>query len=114
MPYQDSEFGCPVDVGLNMISSKWKPQIIYELLQDTKRFGELQRCIAGISRHVLTKQLRELEEAGIAQRTVFPSVPPKVEYSLTEFGRGLEPILAQMRTVGEHYIALRKEQGKDS
>ncbi|MED4780013.1 helix-turn-helix domain-containing protein [Brevibacillus choshinensis] len=113
MPYQDPEFGCSVDVGLHMISSKWKPRIIYELLQQTRRFGELHRAIPGISRHVLTVQLRELEESDIVQRTVIPSVPLKVEYALTEFGKSLKPVLAQMITLGEHYIALRREEMKN-
>ncbi|MGG2129896.1 helix-turn-helix domain-containing protein [Bacillus sp. S2(2024)] len=113
MPYQDDIFGCPVEVGLHMISGKWKTQIIYELFQQTRRFGELHRLIPHVSRHVLTVQLRELEKSGIVQRTVFPSVPPKVEYALTDFGKSLEPILEQMIVVGEHYITLRKKEMKN-
>ncbi len=115
MPYQDGTFGCPVEVGLQMVSGKWKPQIFYELLQQTLRFGELQRRIPGVSRHVLTIQLRELEKNGIIERTVFNSIPPKVEYALTEFGKSLEPILEQMIKVGEHYISLQKsKENKES
>ncbi|WP_235828150.1 winged helix-turn-helix transcriptional regulator [Brevibacillus migulae] len=91
MPYQDGTFGCPVEVGLQMISGKWKPKILYELFQQTRRFGELQRRIPGISRHVLTTQLRELEANKIIKRTPFMTVPPKVEYSITDFGKSLEP-----------------------
>jgi len=114
MPYHDETFGCPVEVGLHMISGKWKPRIIFELLQQTRRFGELKRLISGISRHVLTTQLRELEECNIVKRTVFLSVPLKVEYSLTDFGKSLEPILEQMIKVGEHYISLQKNEVTES
>ncbi|KIL39593.1 regulatory protein [Gordoniibacillus kamchatkensis] len=108
MPFQDGTFGCPVEVGLQIISERWKPKIIYELLQQTMRFGELQRRISGVSRHVLTMQLRELEKCGVVQRTVFHTIPPKVEYSLTEFGKSLKPVLEQMIIVGEHVISLQK------
>jgi DNA-binding HxlR family transcriptional regulator len=85
MPYQDGVYGCPVEAALHMISGKWKPRIIHELFRGTKRFGELQRLLPGISRHVLTTQLRELETDNIVERTVYPTVPPKVEYRLTDF-----------------------------
>lgn len=114
MPYQDETLGCPADVGLHMISGKWKPRIIYELLQQTRRFGELQRLIPQVSRHVLTTQLRELEECGIVLRTVYAVIPPKVEYNLTEFGRGLEPLMEQLIKVGEHYIAQQTGESKKS
>lgn len=110
MPYQDETFGCPVEVGLKMISGKWKPRIIYELLQKIRRFGELQRLIPGVSRHVLTTQLRELEDDGIVQRTAYLTIPPKVEYSLTDFGRNLEPLLEQMIKTGEFYISLHTKE----
>lgn len=113
MPYQDETFGCPVEVGLHMISGKWKPRIIFELLQQTRRFGELQRLIPGISRHVLTTQLRELEACNIVKRTAYLTVPLKVEYSLTEFGKSLEPLLEQMIGVGEYYISLQKNKTTD-
>lgn len=109
MPYQDGTFGCPVEAGLQRISGKWKPRIYYELLRGTRRFGELQRLIPGVSRHVLTVQLREMEADGLVERTVYPSVPPKVEYALTDFGRSLEPVLEQMVRVGERYIAMQRK-----
>ncbi len=108
MPYQDGQFGCPVEVGLQMVSGKWKPRILYALQQRTKRFGELQREVAGVSRHVLTTQLRELEASGLIHRQVYGQVPPKVEYSLTELGNSLTPILEQMIKIGEHYISTHK------
>jgi DNA-binding HxlR family transcriptional regulator len=110
MPYLDGTFGCPVEVGLQMLSGKWKPRIMYELLQQTRRFGELHRLIPGVSRHVLTIQLRMLEEDGIVKRTAFLSIPPKVEYELTEFGRSLEPVLTQLIKAGEHYMSLHKNE----
>ncbi|MGE7672835.1 winged helix-turn-helix transcriptional regulator [Lysinibacillus sp. NPDC094403] len=114
MPYQDDVFGCPVEVGLHMISGKWKSRIIFELLKETRRFGELHRLIPQVSRNVLTVQLRELEKSGIVIRTVFPSVPPKVEYALSDFGKSLEPILEQMIVMGEKYIALQKKETEDN
>ncbi|WP_248930868.1 winged helix-turn-helix transcriptional regulator [Paenibacillus hamazuiensis] len=110
MPYQDGMYGCPVEVGLQMLGGKWKPRILFELFQGTRRFGELNRLIPQVSRHVLTVQLRELEESGIVERKVYPSVPPKVEYSITEFGKSLQPVLEQMIAVGEHYIGLKKRE----
>lgn len=110
MPYQDHEFGCPVEVGLNMVSGKWKPRILHELQRQPRRFGELQRLISRVSRHVLTVQLRELEQNGLVRRTVFPSRPPKVEYSLTDFGLRLTPVLEQMVGIGEQYIASQKNK----
>ncbi|MXQ55703.1 hypothetical protein GSM42_18640 [Shimazuella sp. KC615] len=76
-----------------MISGKWKPAILYELFQRTMRFGQLQQAIPFISRQVLTTQLRELESDGIISRKIYPTVPPKVEYTVTELGRKFEPIL---------------------
>ncbi|MGF9905343.1 winged helix-turn-helix transcriptional regulator [Brevibacillus porteri] len=110
MPYQDDQFGCPVEVGLHLMSGKWKPRIIYELLKDKRRFGELQRLIPEVSRQVLTVQLRELENSEIVARYVYPTVPPKVEYSLTDFGKSLAPILEQMIGVGEQYITRQKKK----
>jgi DNA-binding HxlR family transcriptional regulator len=110
MPYQDGVYGCPAEAALHMISGKWKPRIIHELFQGTKRFGELQRLLPGISRHVLTTQLRELEADNLVERTVYPTVPPKVEYSLTDFGRSLEPVLEQLVGVGERYILMQRNR----
>lgn len=87
-----------------MISGKWKPRVLYELFQETLRFGELHRRIPEVSRHVLTVQLRELEENGIVKRTVYQEVPPKVEYSITEFGTHFKAVLEQMVILGQQYI----------
>jgi DNA-binding HxlR family transcriptional regulator len=76
-----------------MISGKWKPAILYELFQRTMRFGQLQQAIPFLSRQVLTTQLRELEKDGLISRKIYPTVPPKVEYTITKLGREFEPIL---------------------
>ncbi|MBE7384851.1 MAG: helix-turn-helix transcriptional regulator [Leptolyngbya sp. SIO1E4] len=94
---------CPVKVTVDLISGKWKPNILYCLLNKTQRFGELQHQISGISRRILTLQLRELEQDQLIQRTAY-SNPIKVEYALTEDGKSLVPILLSMRDWGEKYL----------
>ena len=94
---------CPVETTLTLISSKWKVLIVRDLLAGTKRFGELQRSVGNVSQKVLTAQLREMEEDGLVNRKVYPEVPPKVEYSLTELGRSLEPVLSALWNWGEAY-----------
>ena len=94
---------CPVETTLMLIGDKWKVLILRDLMPGTKRFGELQRSVGHVSQKVLTAQLREMEAQGLVLRTVYPEVPPRVEYSLTELGRSLEPILDAMRNWGEGY-----------
>ncbi len=102
---QNKEYKCPVQATINVIGGKWKPLILYYLLQGTKRYGELTRLLPPeVTQRMLTLQLRELESDGVINRTVYPQVPPKVEYSMTEFGRSLEPILLLMVDWGEEYI----------
>lgn len=92
---------CRVEDALSILVGKWKPIILLHLLQEgTKRFSELKRILPGITQKMLTKQLRELEDEDIVQRVVYPQVPPKVEYSITEYGRSLEPILEAMHEWG--------------
>lgn len=88
--------GCPVDYTQNIISGKWKINILWNLSQRIWRFNELQRKLAPISKGILTRQLRELEDDGMVNRTVYKEVPPKVEYSLTEKGSSFVPILRSM------------------
>ena len=83
---------CPVETTLLLISDKWKVLIIRDLLPGKKRFGELKKSIGTISQKVLTSNLRAMEESGLISRKVYPEVPPKVEYSLTELGYSLKPI----------------------
>jgi len=95
--------GCPVEKTLALIDGRWKVLAIYYLLQGTKRFNELRRLLPGITHRTLTRQLREMESAGLIARKVYPEVPPKVEYSLTPLGRSLEPVLMAMHAWGEAY-----------
>ena len=94
---------CPVEYTASMIANKWKILILRDLLTGTKRYNELTRSVVGISAKVLTENLRELENDGIITRTVYPVVPPKVEYSLTEKGNELRPIIELMKEYGIKY-----------
>ena len=94
---------CPVETTLMLIGDKWKVLILRDLLTGTKRFGELKRSVGGISQKVLTAQLRDMESSGLVSRRVYAEVPPRVEYSLTELGLSLRPILDAMREWGEEY-----------
>ncbi len=96
---------CPVVATLDIIGGKWKVLILYHLSTETRRFNELQRLMAGITQRMLTLQLRELENDGIVHREVYPQVPPKVEYSLTEFGRTLMPVIEAMHRWGQTHAA---------
>lgn len=95
-------YACPVEATLDVIGGKWKGVILYHLAE-TRRFTELQRLIPGINRRMLTLQLRDLEHDGLVHREVYREVPPKVEYSLTEFGQTLSPLILQMRDWGKAY-----------
>ena len=95
---------CPMETTLEVIGNKWKPMILFHLLDDTKRFGELQRLIPGVTRQMLTQHLRELELHGIVHREVYQQVPPKVEYSLTPTGQTLIPLLKMMTEWGTKYL----------
>lgn len=96
---------CPVETTLTLIGDKWKVLILRDLLSGTKRFGELKRSLSGVSQKVLTAQLRAMEEDGLVKRTVYAEVPPRVEYTLTDLGGSLRPILDAMWTWGEGYKA---------
>jgi len=87
---------CEVETTLKVIGGRWKVLIIRELMAGTRRFGELQRSLTGITQKLLTQQLREMEEDGLIHRKVYPQIPPKVEYSLTPLGETLTPILYAM------------------
>ncbi|VTR55739.1 Uncharacterized HTH-type transcriptional regulator yybR [Serratia fonticola] len=95
-------FNCPVEVTIAVAGGKWKPLIIFHLMSGTKRFGELRRLAGNVSQRSLTLQLRELESHGIINREVFAEVPPRVEYSLTQYGKTLEPVLHAMKNWGIH------------
>ena len=95
----------PVETTLTMIGDKWKVLILRDLMPGTKRFGELKKSIGSVSQKVLTAQLRDMEQNGLVHREVFAEVPPRVEYSLTELGRSLKPILDAMWNWGEEFKA---------
>ena len=94
---------CPVETTLTLIGDKWKVLILRDLLTGTKRLGELRRSVGQVSQKVLTAQLRQMEKSGLLNRKVYAEVPPRVEYSLTELGHSLFPILNAMQTWGENY-----------
>lgn len=94
---------CPVETTLMMISDKWKVLILRDLLTGTKRFGELKKSLGSVSQKVLTAQLRQMEASGLLERKVYAEVPPRVEYTLTDLGYSLKPILMAMQSWGEAY-----------
>ena len=94
---------CPVETTLTLIGDKWKVLILRDLLPGTKRFGELKKSIGSVSQKVLTSQLRDMEQSGLVNRKVYAEVPPRVEYSLTELGYSLKPILYAMSSWGQDY-----------
>lgn len=95
---------CPVRTTLNVLGGKWKLLILSCLLQETRRYGELRRLMPEITEKMLIQELRELEQDGIVQRTVYQQVPPKVEYTLTEHGRRVQPLLDSLLTWGHGYL----------
>ncbi len=104
------QYGCPVEAALDVIGGKWKGVILYHLLDGEKRFGELRRLLPDVTQRMLTLQLRELEEDEVIHREIYKQIPPKVEYSLTEFGRSLEPTIALMCRWGEQYLSRLAER----
>ena len=94
---------CPVETTLTLISDKWKVLILRDLMKGTMRFGELKKSIGHVTQKVLTSQLRQMEESGLLSRKVYAEVPPRVEYTLTDVGYSLKPILDAMWTWGENY-----------
>ncbi|ASN05798.1 winged helix-turn-helix transcriptional regulator [Virgibacillus necropolis] len=106
---------CRVEDALGILVGKWKPVILLHLMQNgTKRFSELKRSLPGITQKMLTKQLRELEGEDIVRRVVYPQVPPKVEYSITEYGMGLEPILEAIHEWGTKHTVHKMEKRKQA
>jgi DNA-binding HxlR family transcriptional regulator len=101
---------CPVETTLTLISDKWKVLILRDLLTGTKRFGELKKSIGHVSQKVLTAQLRQMEASGLLTRTVYAEVPPRVEYTLTDLGYSLNPIMNAMRDWGINYKAAMEQK----
>lgn len=94
---------CPVETTLTLISDKWKVLILRDLMPGTKRFGELKKSIGTVTQKVLTAQLRQMEASGLLTSTVYAEVPPRVEYTLTDLGRSLRPVLDAMEAWGKAY-----------
>ena len=108
MKYKDLP-KCPIDTTLKMLGCRWKVLIIKELLDGTKRFGELKKSVTGITQKVLTSKLREMEELGLLERKIYPQIPPKVEYTLTDIGYSLRPVLESLKEWGKDYKRYKSE-----
>lgn len=106
--------GCPVEATLELIGGKWKGLVLYHLLQGTMRFSELRRKVPAVTQRMLTRQLRELETAGLILRTVYAEVPPRVEYSLTSEGESLRPVIMALREWGRNYLAALPETDRQA
>ncbi|NEQ54028.1 MAG: helix-turn-helix transcriptional regulator [Leptolyngbya sp. SIO3F4] len=96
--------GCPVEATLEVVGGKWKGVILYHLLSETSRFNELRRLMPEVTQRMLTKQLRELEADNLISRKVYAEVPPRVEYSMTEYGRTLEPVIKALQAWGLQHL----------
>lgn len=103
---------CPVTRCLSVIGGKWKPVIIFCIVNGVDRFGALQRAIPNITKQMLTKQLRELEADGLVTRTVYPQVPPRVDYALTGKGRSILPVIEAMKAWGGAQVSASDETGR--
>jgi DNA-binding HxlR family transcriptional regulator len=110
--HETEQESCAVEQTIALLGSKWKLLILRELFTGTKRFGELSRNVHGISQKMLTQQLRQLEDDKLVQRRVYAEVPPRVEYSLTEIGKSLSPILDAMHKWGAKYMMRNGTSGK--
>ena len=105
---------CPVEVVLHLLSGKWKPLILHHLNQGTQRFGQLRRLLPDATQQMLTVHLRELERDGLIHREVYAQIPSKVEYSLTEIGRSLGPVVGLMAQWGEAYFRTKAARSDPS
>ncbi|AKB73476.1 Transcriptional regulator, HxlR family [Methanosarcina lacustris Z-7289] len=103
-PKNNKHYNCPVEATLDVIGGKWKPLILWQLRAEKLRFSGLQQSMQGISPKMLTKQLRELEADGLVLREAYPEIPPRVEYSLTEFGKTVLPVLDALCEWGNGYL----------
>ena len=103
---------CPIEATLDVIGSKWKGVILFRLTEQTRRFNELRRLLPKVSQKTLTSQLRDLERDGIVQRKIYAQIPPKVEYSLTELGWTLQPVIRELQSWGNHHLIEQKPESK--
>lgn len=106
--------GCNVEATLSVIGGRWKPVLVCHLLYGPKRFGELKRLIPNATERMITLQLRELEADRIVSRKVFPEVPPRVEYDVTDYGQTLKPILVAMQDWGREFKVRQAERESDT
>ena len=106
-PAEDGALHCPVEATIGMIGGKYKTLILWKLISGPMRFSELRRAVPGATPKMLTQQLREMESDGLVHREIFPVIPPKVEYSLTTFGRSIRPVLESMYAWGSRYLESR-------
>lgn len=102
--FNDRQYNCPLEMTIDLVGGKWKVLILWNLSSGTLRFNELKRIFPNVTQKMLTQQLRDLEHNGLIIRKVYPQVPPKVEYSLTDFGSTLMPVLKEMNRWGTNYV----------
>ena len=107
--FRNKAYHCPIEVVIGLINGKWKSELIWLIRDEPKRFGEIRRLLGGISAKVLTEQLRELEHDGLIVRESFPVIPPRVEYTLSEKGKSLWPVLDSLYEWGVEYLASYEE-----
>ncbi|MDK2940444.1 MAG: hypothetical protein PWQ51_2609 [Methanolobus sp.] len=105
-----TDYRCPVEATLGVIGGKWKPLILWQLKEDVLRYNTLQQMLPGISPRMLTKQLRELEDDAIVNRKMYPEIPPRVEYSLTDFGKTIIPVLEALAQWGLTYMDIQQDR----
>lgn len=106
--------GCYIEAALEVLADKWKGVILYHLLDEPKRFNELNRAFPELSHRILTRQLRELENDGVIGRKIYPEIPPKVEYFLTDLGRLLKPTLLSLEAWGIEYVETTRYSKADA
>ncbi|MBI5817111.1 MAG: helix-turn-helix transcriptional regulator [Candidatus Yonathbacteria bacterium] len=105
---------CPIEACMDIIGGKWKSMILFRVMERTRRFNELRRLLPNITQRMLTNQLRELERDGLIQRKIYAEVPPKVEYSITTFGKSLEPVLVALTKWAETYMPSRMQRSSNN
>lgn len=108
--WNKKSYHCPVEVSMNLLSGKWKCLMLWHLNDGTKRYTELEKIVPGVSQKMLTQQLKELEKDGLIFRTVYPEIPPKVEYSLTTLGESAFPILEMMHSWAVEQLGLEDHE----
>lgn len=101
---------CPIETVIHVLGGKWKPTILWHLVESTRRYNDLEKLIPDVSQKMLTEHLRDLEQEGVVLRTVYPTVPPKVEYSLSEYGRTLVPVAEVMCAWGEQHNERKQKE----